>query len=92
MTGLGETVEAVPPHGTAPFYAVMVNPLAPVPADKTAQVFRALGAATFTARVRASAAAYGPGRQRRSVADGARCDRTRSHRQRNASFLKLLPF
>lgn len=44
MTGLGETVEAVPPHGTAPFYAIMVNPLVPVPADKTAQVFRALGA------------------------------------------------
>ena len=44
MTGLGETVEAVSRHGTAPFCAIIVNPLVPVPADKTAQVFRALDA------------------------------------------------
>ena len=47
MTGVGETLEeiALPQE----LYAVLVNPLIAVPANKTAQVFAALGAATLTA-------------------------------------------
>ncbi|MEQ1718106.1 MAG: 4-(cytidine 5'-diphospho)-2-C-methyl-D-erythritol kinase [Hyphomicrobium sp.] len=47
MTGLGEHVEPVYAEHSKPFAgfaAVIVNPLVPVPVDKTAQVFRALGA------------------------------------------------
>jgi 4-diphosphocytidyl-2-C-methyl-D-erythritol kinase len=43
VTGIGERVEALP--DLAPIMAVLVNPLVAVPADKTAQVFRALNAA-----------------------------------------------
>jgi 4-diphosphocytidyl-2-C-methyl-D-erythritol kinase len=42
MTGLGERVRPLPADIALP--AVIVNPLVPVPADKTAQVFRALRA------------------------------------------------
>lgn len=49
MCGLGERV--VPLHLTTPLAlpAVIVNPLVPVPADKTAQVFRALRAGPLPA-------------------------------------------
>ncbi|MFN3868036.1 MAG: 4-(cytidine 5'-diphospho)-2-C-methyl-D-erythritol kinase [Hyphomicrobiaceae bacterium] len=43
MTGIGDAVH--PLDGLAPLPMVLVNPRVPVPADKTAQVFRALGAA-----------------------------------------------
>ncbi len=42
MTGIGEQVTALP--GWPTFGAVLVNPLVPAPADKTAQVFRRLAA------------------------------------------------
>jgi len=43
MTGIGETLEEIAlPHD---LYAVLVNPLVDVPANKTSQVFAALGAA-----------------------------------------------
>ncbi|AGK59250.1 4-diphosphocytidyl-2-C-methyl-D-erythritol kinase [Hyphomicrobium denitrificans 1NES1] len=45
MTGVGETLDEVAlPHD---LYAVLVNPLAGVPANKTSQVFASLGAATL---------------------------------------------
>jgi 4-diphosphocytidyl-2-C-methyl-D-erythritol kinase len=45
MTGVGEALEEIAlPHD---LYALLVNPLADVPANKTAQVFAALGAATL---------------------------------------------
>lgn len=45
MTGVGETLEEVAlPRD---LYAVLVNPLVDVPANKTSQVFAALGAATL---------------------------------------------
>lgn len=48
MTGAGETLH--PLDTLLPrLDAVLVNPQAPVPADKTARVFRALGAPTLTA-------------------------------------------
>jgi 4-diphosphocytidyl-2-C-methyl-D-erythritol kinase len=43
MTGAGATLVEVD-GGLPPLDAVLVNPMAPVPADKTAQVYRALGA------------------------------------------------
>lgn len=43
MWGIGERIAYLP--GLPKLPAVIVNPLAPVPADKTAQVFRRLGAA-----------------------------------------------
>lgn len=47
MTGVGETLEDVAlPRDV---YAVLVNPLIAVPANKTSQVFAALGAATLAA-------------------------------------------
>lgn len=47
MTGVGETLEEIAlPRD---LYAVLVNPLIAVPANKTAQVFAALGAATLVA-------------------------------------------
>lgn len=47
MTGIGETLEEVAlPRD---LHAVLVNPLIAVPANKTAQVFAALGAAPLTA-------------------------------------------
>lgn len=47
MTGIGETLEEVAlPRD---LYALLVNPLAEMPANKTSQVFAALGAATLTA-------------------------------------------
>lgn len=54
MTGVGETLEeiALPQE----LYAVLVNPLIAVPANKTAQVFAALGAATLTAPPQAESA------------------------------------
>lgn len=42
MRGVGERLEPV--QALAPLPAVLVNPMAPVPADKTAQVFRLLDA------------------------------------------------
>jgi 4-diphosphocytidyl-2-C-methyl-D-erythritol kinase len=42
MTGVGERL--APVEGLPRIYAVLVNPLVAVPADKTAQVFRALAA------------------------------------------------
>ncbi len=42
MTGVGEIVTPLP--GWPTLGAVLVNPLSPAPADKTAQVFRRLGA------------------------------------------------
>lgn len=42
MTGIGETLSPV--RGWPQLAAVLVNPLTPAPADKTAQVFRRLGA------------------------------------------------
>jgi 4-diphosphocytidyl-2-C-methyl-D-erythritol kinase len=46
MTGVGETLDEVAlPHD---LYAVLVNPLVAVPANKTSQVFAALGAATLS--------------------------------------------
>ncbi len=46
MTGLGELLTALPSLPT--LAAVLVNPLAPVPADKTAQVFAKLAAAPLS--------------------------------------------
>jgi len=43
MTGTGETLAEIA-GGLPPLQAVLVNPLAEVPVDKTARVFRALGA------------------------------------------------
>ncbi len=43
MTGIGEQVSAL--SGLPPLNAVLVNPLVPMPPDKTARVFRGLGAA-----------------------------------------------
>ena len=46
MTGIGETLQEVAlPRD---LYAVLVNPLVAVPANKTSQVFAALGAATLS--------------------------------------------
>ena len=42
MTGIGEILETM--AGLPDLYAVLVNPMVAVPADKTAQVFRALAA------------------------------------------------
>ena len=42
MTGIGEVVQPV--AGLPPLAAVLVNPLLPMPSDKTAQVFRNLNA------------------------------------------------
>lgn len=42
MSGVGERLTAVP--FPAPVHAVLVNPMVPVPSDKTARVFRALNA------------------------------------------------
>lgn len=47
MRGLGDLLEPV--ADVPPLFAVLVNPMAPVPADKTARVFRALGAGTLPA-------------------------------------------
>lgn len=45
MTGVGEALDEIAlPHD---LYAVLVNPLVDVPANKTSQVFAALGAATL---------------------------------------------
>lgn len=49
MSGLGERVAPVALAGRVSLPAVIVNPLAAVPPDKTAQVFRALGAAPLPA-------------------------------------------
>lgn len=46
MTGVGERV--TPQPGWPALGAVLVNPLVPAPADKTAQVFRRLGAKSLT--------------------------------------------
>ena len=46
MSGIGEIVTALP--GWPPLGAVIVNPLVPAPMDKTARVFRRLGAAPLT--------------------------------------------
>ncbi len=46
--GVGERIEAAPT--LPPLYAVLVNPLSPVPSDKTARVFASLGAAPAMAR------------------------------------------
>jgi 4-diphosphocytidyl-2-C-methyl-D-erythritol kinase len=43
MTGVGHALADIP-GGLAPLAAVLVNPLARVPGDKTARVFRTLGA------------------------------------------------
>jgi 4-diphosphocytidyl-2-C-methyl-D-erythritol kinase len=53
MTGRGE--QLTPLHGFAPLAAVLVNPQAPVPADKTRQVFKRLAAAALPAERPASA-------------------------------------
>lgn len=42
VTGMGESISTL--HGLPRFPAVLVNPLVPVPADKTAQVFSRLAA------------------------------------------------
>lgn len=47
MSGIGETLHPV--EGLAGLHMVLVNPCVPVPADKTARVFRALGAAPLPA-------------------------------------------
>ena len=47
MTGIGEQVTALP--GWPTLGAVLVNPLLPAPADKTAQVFRRLAAPVLSA-------------------------------------------
>lgn len=44
MTGLGEIIQPIPASTATMLSGVIVNPLVPVPADKTAQVFRALAA------------------------------------------------
>lgn len=49
MEGVGERVTPVTLNSGIALPAVIVNPLAPVPADKTAQVFRALHAAPLAA-------------------------------------------
>jgi 4-diphosphocytidyl-2-C-methyl-D-erythritol kinase len=48
--GIGERIEAIP--ALPPLPAVLVNPLVPVPPDKTARVFTRLAAAPVTARPR----------------------------------------
>lgn len=48
MSGIGESLVPVEPP-LPPLAAVLVNPMAAVPADKTAQVFRALGAGPVAA-------------------------------------------
>lgn len=55
MTGIGEGLAEIE-GGLARLHAVIVNPVVDVPADKTARVFRALGAAPASARYRAPAA------------------------------------
>lgn len=55
MTGIGEGLVEIA-GGLARLHAVVVNPMVDVPADKTARVFRALGAAPSSARYRAPAA------------------------------------
>ena len=59
MTGIGERL--MPLRGWPTLGAILVNPLVPVPADKTAQVFRRLGARPLT-----------PGDQRAPPASGER--------------------
>ncbi len=46
MTGIGENTIPLP-HPLPELAAILVNPNAPVPADKTAQVFRQLGASAL---------------------------------------------
>lgn len=48
MTGVGHDLADIP-GGVPPLAAVLVNPLAHVPGDKTAQVFRTLGAGPVAA-------------------------------------------
>lgn len=55
MTGIGDALAEIP-GGLPPLHAVLVNPLAAVPADKTARVFRALGARPVRADYAAPAA------------------------------------
>lgn len=50
MTGTGERVQPLVPASPVTFHAIAVNPLLPVPADKTAQVFRALAAPALAAQ------------------------------------------
>lgn len=57
MTGIGEIVTPLP--GWPPLGAVIVNPLVPAPMDKTAQVFRRLGAAALQAGATRPAPASG---------------------------------
>ena len=58
MTGLGERVRPLPADIALP--AVIVNPLVPVPADKTAQVFRALRAGPLPEGYSSGEHAQGP--------------------------------
>lgn len=44
MTGIGDGVIPADRNSSEPMYAVIANPRVPVPADKTAQVYRALSA------------------------------------------------
>lgn len=55
MTGIGESLVEIE-RELARLDAVLVNPMASVPVDKTARVFRALGAAPASERYRAPAA------------------------------------
>lgn len=55
MTGIGEGLAEIA-GGLARLHAVVVNPMVDVPADKTARVFRALGAAPAGERYRVPAA------------------------------------
>jgi 4-diphosphocytidyl-2-C-methyl-D-erythritol kinase len=48
MTGTGDRIEDLP-VALAPLHAVLVNPMADVPSDKTAQVYRGLGAGAVRA-------------------------------------------
>ncbi|MGE0025458.1 MAG: 4-(cytidine 5'-diphospho)-2-C-methyl-D-erythritol kinase [Hyphomicrobium sp.] len=48
VTGFGEEVHEID-GGLPPLQAVLVNPMVPVPADKTARVFRVLGAGAVAA-------------------------------------------
>lgn len=59
MTGIGERVQ--PLRGWPALGAILVNPLVPAPADKTAQVFRRLGATAIVEGDRREPPASGEG-------------------------------
>ena len=64
-TGTGARLDAITPFPT--LHIVLVNPMAPVPSDKTAQVFRALGLAPVPASITEYARPRPPSFERAAV-------------------------